>query len=162
MIKEDGFANEFIIKKRNEIVEKLKQFNIICRFTSSDGDKYYNIEHEIAFSKYQDKLENGASMDEIEQIVIDCISEGQWPISDILHLFKNIRVKTLFRKIGINLLSQFDPLEFDKFIQFKSCLKDKTSQGSMKDSYPLTLYGFESFMNSICYENSHFLITPFF
>ena len=38
----------------------------------------------------------------------------------------------------------------------------KTSFGSMKDSYTLTLFNFDSFINSLHYKESHFLITPLF
>lgn len=42
------------------------------------------------------------------------------------------------------------------------CIKDKSSQGAMKDSYPLTLFGYESFIASKQFTQSHFLIFPLY
>ena len=159
---EDGFANDTIKHIRDSLIQKLKIHNIICRFTSTDGDRFFNGEHEDAFLLYKEILESGGSIDEILEIVKKTISEKLWPISDILHILKNTRVTMLFRNIGLSLLNNFNPDELNEFISIKSCLNDKTSQGSMKDSYPLTIFGFESFMSSINYDESNFLITPFF
>lgn len=53
VIKNDGFANNFIYETRNDLIERLKQFHIQCFLISTDGDKFFNDEHESAFNEYK-------------------------------------------------------------------------------------------------------------
>lgn len=39
---EDGFANDMIKHILNSLIQKLKDFNIICPFTSTNGDRFFN------------------------------------------------------------------------------------------------------------------------
>lgn len=71
-------------------------------------------------------------------------------------MFKNIREYSLFNNIGLSLLSKYNPKELEKFLGYKNYLSDNSSQVSMKDSYPLFLFGYESFMESIDFNQSHF------
>lgn len=162
VLKEDGFADSSIDEVRNALIEIVNNFNMKIVFKSTDGDRFFNEDHEHAFSLYSDILESGGSIDDIIEVVKKFITENAWPISDLLHILKNIRVYSLFKNIGLSLLSKYDPSELENFLEYKNCLKDKSSQGSMKDSYPLFLFGFESFMKSVDFNQSHFLICPFF
>lgn len=162
IIKEDGFADEQIGFIRNEIIKKLTIKNMNFGFMSSDGDKYFDHDHEAAFKKYEALLESGAKFDELVSVVGESIKVSPWPISDPFHLVKRVRVNCLSDGIGISLLEKFDPKEFENFVTSKSCIRDTSSLGSMKDSYPLTLFGFESFIGSKNYRQSHFLICPLY
>lgn len=83
-------------------------------------------------------------------------------MSDPLHLVKNVRTESLFREIGIFLFNKFNQNELQNYVSNKYCLNDKSSQDSMKDSYPLSLFGYESFMNSMDNSNVNFYICPMF
>ena len=139
VIKNYGFANNFTYETRNDLIERLKQFHIQCFFTSTDEDKFFKDEHESAFNEYKQLLESGSSFENIISILKKHISRCLWPISDPLHSLTRIRDKTLFRKISLSLLEKFTKEELDAFISFKNCLNDKSSLGSMKDSYPLSI-----------------------
>lgn len=69
VIKNDGFANNFIYETRNDLIERLNQFHIQCFFTSTDGDKFFNDEHESAFNEYKQLLESGSSFEDIISIL---------------------------------------------------------------------------------------------
>ena len=73
-----------------------------------------------------------------------------------------MRSKSLFTEIALSLLQGYDKDELYNFIQSKTCTDDKSSQGAMKDSYPLTLFRFESFIGSKQFSQSHFLIFPLY
>lgn len=133
VIKNDGFANNFIYETRNDLIERLNQFHIQCFFTSTDGDKFFNDEHESAFNEYKQLLESGSSFEDYISILKKHISRCPCPISDPLHSLKRIRAKTLFREISLSLLEKFTKEELDASISFKSCLNDKSSLGSYSD-----------------------------
>lgn len=78
--------------------------------------------------------------------------------SHTFHSVKNVPSKSFFRKIGLSLLIEFDQTELRKFLKCKNCLNDKNSHGSMKDSYPIHFFGFDSFIKSKGYNESHFII----
>ena len=161
-IKEDGFADDTIGFIQSYLVSKLKDFNINCLFTSSDGDHFYDNFHNAVFDEYKTVLENGGTFQSIIEKVKELFSNGPWPLSDPLHLLKTIRTKTLFRNVGLSILEEFKIQELYNFLQNEKCISDSSSQGSMKDSYPLTLFNFESFINSRPFLQPHFFITPFF
>lgn len=50
--------------------------------------------------------------------------------------------------MGITILEKFPKDEFDFFIKLKRCLKNRCIFGSIKDSYPLPMFGYESFIKS--------------
>lgn len=131
-------------------------------FTSSDGDKYFDFEHEKVFQEYELLMENGAKFEDLVATVGKHNSENPWPIGDPFHFLKRIRCTSLFNEIALSISEKFDPNELNEFIESKSCIHDKSSQGSMKDSYPLTLFGYESFIKSKNYTQSNFLIFPLF
>ena len=162
MIKETGFADDTISLRRNEIIQKLQTKNMNFIFSSSDGDKHFDAEHEDAFHEYEPLLENGVPFDILVQKVGKRLSLKPWPVSDPFHLIKRIRIKSLFTDVALSLLQKYDQNELDIFIQSSMCIKDKSSQGAMKDSYPLTLFGYESFIASKQFTQSHFLIFPLY
>lgn len=161
-IKKNGFADEKIELCKKDIIEKLKENNINCIFVSSDGDKFYDDMHEKAYHEYKHLIEEGKPFAEIADVVKSHSPDNPWPLSDPFHSTKSVRSQILLREIALTIFDKYDINELDKIIQNKNVIKDKTSLGSMKDSYPLTLFGFDSFINSIQYKESHFLITPFF
>ena len=135
---------------------------MIFQFTSSDGDKHFNEDHEKVFKEYERMMEEGASFKDLVSVVGKHDLESPWPIADPLHLVKNIREDCLNDEIGISLLEKFNHEEFELFVKNKNSFRDKSSIGSMKDSYPLSLFGFESFIGSQKHKQSNFLITPLF
>ena len=162
VIMKDGFADETILNRRKVLIENFRAYNINCIFKSTDGDHCFDADHEKAFCEYKDLLESGATFEEIIRRVKNHDFSDPWPINDPFHSFKNIRSKSLFRKIGLSLLKEFDQSELDNFINTKNCLHDKSTHGSMKDSYPIQIFGFESFIKSKGFTQSHFFICSVF
>lgn len=65
MIMKNGFADEIILNKRKELIEKLRLYNLNCIFKTTDGDHCFDDDHVSAFEEYRKLLESGASFDEI-------------------------------------------------------------------------------------------------
>lgn len=162
MIKNDGFADETIDACRNEIIKRLTSFNIHCIFTSTDGDHFFDHIHDKVFEEYKNLLESGEPFGEIVNVVKKHNSSDPWPISDPFHLLKNVRPNVLFKQIGLSIPEKYDPNELANIVQSVTFLTDKSSQGSMKDSYPLKLFGFDSFIKSYGQKQSNFLICSLF
>ena len=91
VLKEDGFADNEITDRRKDIIKRLKEKNMIFQFTSSDGDKHFNEDHEKVFKEYERMMEEGASFKDLVSVVGKHDLESPWPIADPLHLVKNIR-----------------------------------------------------------------------
>lgn len=106
----------------------------------------------IKFSKNNKKSSNPEDHFKIYYLLIKNISKNSWPLSDPFHLLKGTRTKVLSREMS----------ELYNYIQNENCISDRTSQLLMKDSYTLTLFGFESFINSIHVTQSYFNICQFF
>lgn len=161
-IQQNGFFNEMIDSIKSEIIKRLQKLNIECIFSSTDGDKYYDPLHDAVFSEYKDLLERGEPFENIVLVVHEHNADNPWPLSDPFHSLKNVRVNVLFTEIGVSLLEKFDPNELADFVKSMNCLSDDSSNGSMKDSYPLQLFGFDAFIDSKDNIQCHFLICPFY
>lgn len=72
------------------------------------------------------------SFDCIIEVVKQFIIENIWPISDLLHILKNIKVYSLLKIIRLSLLPKYDVNELENFLEYQHCLNDKSSEGSMK------------------------------
>lgn len=128
MVKNNGFADESIAERRKQIIEKLQNINMNFIFVSSDGDHFFDSDHEEAYNEYKTLVEEGSSIDDIETNVLEKhIKKNPWPLSDPLHLLKNVRSESLLREIGILLFNKFDKYELEKYVNNKNCLHDKSS-----------------------------------
>lgn len=71
MVKNNGFADESIAERRKQIIEKLQNINMNFIFVSSDGDHFFDSDHEEAYNEYKTLVEEGSSIDDIETNVLE-------------------------------------------------------------------------------------------
>lgn len=145
MINENGNANINVILLVKEIIKYLNMFNIIIDFVCTDGDRFYDLEHYLFFYDYINRVYNFQTFDYIYNLYV--IQKVLLPNSDILHLLKCVRRNLLkkdfifidyYNNITIS-INEFEEYDLNKVID------DCSSQGSMKDSYPLILFSFHVF-----------------
>lgn len=145
MINENGNANINVILLVKDIIKYLNMFNIIIDFVCTDGDRFYDLEHYLFFYDYINRVYNFQTFDYIYNMYV--IQNVLLPNSDILHLLKCVRRNLLkkdfifidyYNNITIS-INEFEEYDLNKVID------DCSSQGSMKDSYPLILFSFHVF-----------------
>lgn len=85
LIKSNGFADESIDIRRKEIIEKLHNLNMNFVFVSSDGDHFFDEDHYETFEEYKELIEQGASIDEIEEHVVEKHIKKKKPGRCLIH-----------------------------------------------------------------------------
>lgn len=147
-IHENGNASLFIIRIIKDIISYLNMYNIIIDFVATDGDRFYDFEHQLFFNDYIEKVYNFRIFEDIFNYYV--INRIILPNSDLLHILKCVRrqlvgkdfiIVDYFNGITIN-VNEFEIYDFTKV------LNDVSSNGGMKDSYPLLLYSFDTFKSA--------------
>lgn len=141
--KENGNSNDTIITIVNQIIEQLKLMGIIIKIVATDGDTGYNKKSYETFSKYISIFEKDGFLATIENIIYT--DEVYW-ISDFLHILKLARKRLI--QCSITIKNSVEHVFLNKTIEsvlnLGSVLTDESSNGFMKDFYPLKLFTFEN------------------
>ena len=164
IINQNGNANISIIETIINIIQFLSMFNISIDFVCTDGDHFYDLEHRLFFNDYIRRVYEFENFDFIYSQYV--LKKVLLPNSDILHILKNVRSNLLNKDfIFIDFYNSIT-ISVDEFEQYdlNKIIKDTSSQGSMKDSYPLLLFSFEIF-KIMCQRKNYahaFFILPYF
>ena len=139
--RDNGKADDGILERAREIQKIGEELNIIIRFVASDSDSKTNKLH-TNFKNYLDKFQ-GSSFDQLI-IYIDSYTE-MIPISDWLHLCKNLRSRFISQKIILFKGSQIiDPEIICQKLQLNPKVLYATGRESMRDDIALKLLNFEN------------------
>ena len=139
--------NHDVHERVDNLCEILEESKFIPVFISSDGDKGSDSWHVEAFGRYEQDILDGKSVFEI----IDSLGELiRWPTSDLMHLLKNERDKSLHSELFFDeKCDSLDIFNFETIVSEKATTNDTTEIGTMKDSYVIDLYSLKSTINCI-------------
>lgn len=141
--KESGSANDVIVEIVNNIIEQLKLMGIIVKIVATDGDTGYNKKSYETFSKYISIFEKYGFLKTIENIIYT--DDVLW-ISDFLHIIKLARKRLIQCNVTVknSVEHVFSNRTIESVLNLGSVLTDESSNGFMKDFYPLKLFNFEN------------------
>ena len=138
---ETGKANNNILIVMKELIRVCKQENIIVKYISSDGDNAYDQEHIATFDRYKNQL-----FDKTE-IIFNTISEyNTWILSDLLHLLKIARNRLKHPIFLFDESNFINVNHINKILNLGISLKDFSSCGKLKDSYPISVFTLANFI----------------
>ena len=138
----------------NILIELSNYFQVI--FKCSDGDTCTNIWHNICFNHVLNLLDNPLDY------IIQFIHFGKWPISDYLHIIKNMRCRLLH---NLSLTPESEIISLDGFYNiFKTkTFSDKTSLAKYNDKLAINAFSIKNLkylMNNNYLSHFYFLF-PF-
>lgn len=141
VLKDNGKADDEILQRVKEIAEAGKEVNIIFRFVASDSDPKTNILHN-RFIDYINTFQ-GNNFDELLDYVDDY--PDLIPISDWLHLCKNLRSRFATQKILLFKGSDvIDPKRICQELDLDPKILAAVGRESMRDDLALKLINFDS------------------
>jgi hypothetical protein len=138
MESESGIGNDAIQAKIDTVLQ-LTQSQIARLFIASDGDPSYNKRHKTWMKEWIKKwAEIG-----FDQMVL-ALKEypGILPLSDLLHIAKNFRVRFLKYKLTFSSGHGCQAIDQDKvraILDLQAPLTDLSPLGKMRDVYPIVL-----------------------
>lgn len=163
-LNQNGNANIHIIEIIKSIVAYLNMYNIIIDFICTDGDHFYDLEHRMFFDDYINRVYEFENFEFIYSIYV--INRVLLPNSDILHILKGVRRNLLNKDfIYVDYYNSIT-ISIDEFEQYdlNKIINDTSSNGGMKDSYPLLLFSFQVF-KTMCERGNYahaFFVLPYF
>ena len=139
-LKENGFASDLTLQCIKEIISKLESKKIIIDFICTDGDHKYDDLHENFFDIIFHLHKANFSFIEIVALLSET-KMNNFPLSDLLHLLKNLRSALIFYGVEIDNAKSACVLPENLNLYFLGkAISDKTSHGKMKDNYPFMIF----------------------
>ena len=144
----NGNAGPEIFKTLAILKASLRKMNFVVKFVATDGDRGYDNQHLIMFSKWQ-KLYYDKGLDKVIESVPD--EDDDVIITDLLHLLKNARSKLLNGKVSVFCDGSFAfcAAEAEENLNLGAALRDFTSKGRMRDIYVLEIFTLENVVKLI-------------
>lgn len=139
---DSGMANDLTISYINQIIEISKSTNFHIKYTSVDGDKFYQIRF-IENYKLIDKLLKKIINEDVFRIITETIG---FQIADFLHLLKNSRSRILLYKVVINPFQHDDYLDYFELLKdpnINYLINDTSTLAKLHDEYPRSLFQFQ-------------------
>jgi hypothetical protein len=139
-----GNATKDVQKVVDEVCERLTNRGLVVKYLCSDGDAGYNDYHRKFFEEWYVQYLNGG----LEEALAYARTHTKLPVGDFLHLWKLFcnRVKNHDVTLTPDTPGPFslsgDTLEM--ILNLGAALRDRSSIGKMRDSYPLQLFSLES------------------
>ena len=145
-------------KINDEVKEQLEKIKKIihetkCKpvFISFDDDRGSQSWHRETFKKYEHLILEGKS---IVEIIYYLGHLYMWPISDLLHLLKNERDKSMNSDLYSDENSNHININsFKSIFSLKETTNDKSEIGTTKDSYVMDLFSIKTTIKSLIDEN---------
>ena len=130
------------------IANQYHELGLRCWFKATDGDRYMNQEHEYFFKQYieQNRSSYELLVSSTYQLLLD--SDVIIPISDPLHLAKNLRGKLLDHNVVVR-IDDDDPVNelpsvtadsLEKILKLGLSLTDSSQLGRMRDIYVTEIF----------------------
>ena len=126
-----------------KIISKLKELNIATKFKATDGDVSFDKMHDDWFGEHIAKYKS------FEDVINHVITLNEIPVSDFLHLIKCARSHLLNHLIMLvpELLICMNVDLMKECTDLGASLTDLTTSGRMKDSYPLAIFSWDTYMS---------------
>ena len=147
LIKSSGNLDDTCDEVYRAIVEKYHKLCVRCWFRATDGDRHVNKDHDQFFAQYVLSRRNDFNwlLTTLYRRLID--TDMTMPISDPLHLAKNIRGKLLDHPVAVvtdavNVSVTATLLE--DVLHLGSALTDTTRIGRMRDFYVTSMFRLEN------------------
>lgn len=143
--KETGNFNSSIDDVFHIIANQYHELGLRCWFKATDGDRYVNNEHDCFFEQYieQDRSNYESLVSSTYQLLLD--TNIIIPISDPLHLAKNLRGKFLDHDVVMTLASGGGLLSvtahsLEQILKLGLALTDSSQLGRMRDVYVTEIF----------------------
>ena len=127
-------------------------------FKSTDGDRFLSEEHEIFYKRFiKNKSSNFLQL--VQNVGFKMMNNSNItiPISDALHIWKNIRSRYLTFRIGLfatsPCLTEYEDVK--KILNIGKALDDNSQLGKMRDNYVLKIFTFQNIEKLL--KNQHYL-----
>ena len=167
----NGSYNKEISDLTKEIMTKLENSGFRIWFKATDGDTGLHCEHKLFFEKFILNYSYTCFSSLINYVMnqLEKNEDMYIPISDPLHIFKNIRARIIQHRIAVTLKNDKEPAIVEinmlrKISSLDKVLNDESQIGKMRDSYALKLFTFKNIMKLLDaqYYQAVLLFFPFF
>lgn len=143
----NGSSPPEVTQRFFSISRYLTNFNFFVKYISTDGDISFDFIHRLYFdSRIYPNFNK-----KFEEIVNLLVNDLEIPISDFLHLLKTARSRLIQHLVLID-PEQYICINttlFAKAVNLGPVFTDKSSSGSMKDAYAISLFSWYSFVTLI-------------
>ena len=136
---ESGNANDLTISYIKQIIEISKSTYFNIKYTSVDGDKFYQIRF-IENYKLIEKLIQKVINEDVFVLINETIG---FQIADFLHLLKNSRSRILLYKVVINPFQHDDYLDYFELLKdpnINYLINDTSTLAKLRDELPRSLF----------------------
>ena len=144
---QNGNFNASVMAQSQLIVDKCQIYGIKPVFLSTDGDRFLQTMHDEFFKLHvAPRCHDFLSLTEEIYIAITKTSLIM-PVSDPLHLAKNLRGKILNHKVFVvydNALVFTSAVDLEQVLQIGMSLQDRSQIGRMRDYYVVSLFTLEN------------------
>lgn len=163
---QNGNFNASVMAQSQFIVEKCQMYGIKPVFLSTDGDRFLQSMHDDFFKRHvEPRCHDFLSL--IEDIYTSITKTSLiMPVSDPLHLAKNLRGKILNHKVFIvydNQLVFTSAVDLEQVLELGMSLQDRSQIGRMRDYYVVSLFTLENVSKLLKNGNLHgaLLLLPY-
>ena len=147
LVKSSGNLDDTCDEVYHAIVEKYHKLGVRCWFRATDGDRHVNKDHDEFFANHvlARRSDFNWLMTTLYRRLID--TDMTIPVSDPLHLAKNIRGKLLDHPVAVITDSVNGPVSatlLEEVLHLGPALTDKSGIGRMRDFYVTSIFRLEN------------------
>ena len=138
-----GNADNYIKETISNAIKYLRYNGFNIKYKATDGDSGYNEWNKSTISKWwKTYLKNG-----IEESLCFVKCEEEWPIADMLHIFKNARSRIINGRVSVRIdgKNSFDARDLESILHLGDALLDNSPKGKMKDFYCIEIFRMDNF-----------------
>jgi hypothetical protein len=139
-----GNATAEVRKIVDDVCERLSNRGLIVKYLCTDGDAGYNEYHRQFFAEWYPRFLDGG----LPAVIAYISQHTKLPLGDFLHLWKLFcnRVKNHSVTLSPESLANFalSAESLETLLKLGDTLRDRSSIGKMRDSYPLRLFSLEN------------------